>query len=119
MLLSVPDMVCTLLVYISLVLLPQGCSWEASFTYHADFDLYISLLQDQWKKIADLVESKKLFPLFDSAYQGFASGDLDHDAWAVRYFADRGFEMMGTQSFSKNFGLYSEIYRNKYYYTFK
>ncbi|MPC12375.1 Aspartate aminotransferase, cytoplasmic [Portunus trituberculatus] len=64
--------------------------------------------QDQWKKIADLIESRKLFPLFDSAYQGFASGDLDHDAWAVRYFADRGFEMMGTQSFSKNFGLYNE-----------
>ncbi|KAG7165210.1 Aspartate aminotransferase, cytoplasmic-like, partial [Homarus americanus] len=64
--------------------------------------------QDQWKKIADLVEEKKLFPLFDSAYQGFASGDLDNDAWAVRYFAERGFEMMGTQSFSKNFGLYNE-----------
>lgn len=66
-------------------------------------------MQDQWKKIADVVEQKKLFPLFDSAYQGFASGDLDNDAWSVRYFADRGFEMMGTQSFSKNFGLYSEF----------
>lgn len=55
------------------------------------------------------MEEKKLFPLFDSAYQGFASGDLDNDAWAVRYFAERGFEMMGTQSFSKNFGLYSKL----------
>lgn len=72
------------------------------------FHLMVVLFQDQWKQIADVCEQKKLFPLFDSAYQGFASGDLDADAWSVRYFADRGFEMMGTQSFSKNFGLYSE-----------
>ncbi|XP_047478353.1 aspartate aminotransferase, cytoplasmic-like [Penaeus chinensis] len=64
--------------------------------------------QDQWKKIADVMEERKLFPLFDSAYQGFASGDLDKDAWAVRLFAERGFEMIATQSFSKNFGLYNE-----------
>lgn len=67
-------------------------------------------MQEQWIKIADIMEEKKLFPLFDSAYQGFASGDLDNDAWAVRYFAERGFEMMGTQSFSKNFGLYSKLW---------
>ena len=45
---------------------------------------------------------------FDSAYQGFASGSLDKDAWAVRYFVSMGFEMFCAQSFSKNFGLYSE-----------
>ena len=64
--------------------------------------------QDQWKQIADVIEEKQLYPLFDTAYQGFASGDLDKDAWAVRYFASRGMEMLITQSFSKNFGLYSE-----------
>ena len=52
---------------------------------------------------------KKLFPFFDTAYQGFASGDLDKDAWSVRYFADeRNFELFCSQSFSKNFGLYNE-----------
>lgn len=45
---------------------------------------------------------------FDSAYQGFASGNLEKDAWAVRYFVSLGFEMFCAQSFSKNFGLYSE-----------
>lgn len=45
---------------------------------------------------------------FDSAYQGFASGDLDKDAWAIRYFVSEGFELFIAQSFSKNFGLYSE-----------
>ncbi|KAH8371319.1 hypothetical protein KR093_006887, partial [Drosophila rubida] len=63
---------------------------------------------EQWKQIADLVERKKLFPLFDSAYQGFASGSPDQDAWAIRYFVDRGFELFVCQSFAKNFGLYCE-----------
>jgi hypothetical protein len=29
------------------------------------------------------MEEKKLFPFFDCAYQGFASGDLDTDAWSA------------------------------------
>ncbi|EDV55816.2 probable aspartate aminotransferase, cytoplasmic [Drosophila erecta] len=64
--------------------------------------------QEQWIELADLLEKKKLFPLFDSAYQGFASGDPDRDAWAVRYFVQRGFELFTCQSFAKNFGLYCE-----------
>ncbi|XP_076045134.1 aspartate aminotransferase, cytoplasmic-like [Oratosquilla oratoria] len=64
--------------------------------------------QEQWKLIADAVEEKHHFPLFDCAYQGLASGDLEKDAWAVRYFAERGFEMIVTQSFAKNLGLYND-----------
>lgn len=63
---------------------------------------------DQWKQIADVIQEKKLFPYFDSAYQGFASGDLEKDAFAVRYFEQRGFEFVCSQSFAKNFGLYNE-----------
>lgn len=63
---------------------------------------------DEWKKIAEAIRAKKHFPLFDSAYQGFASGDLDKDAQAVRYFAAEGFELFVAQSFAKNFGLYGE-----------
>ncbi|KAJ3130871.1 Aspartate aminotransferase, cytoplasmic [Physocladia obscura] len=62
----------------------------------------------QWKKIAKIMKSKAHFPFFDCAYQGFASGDLDKDAWAVRYFVEQGFDLLCAQSFSKNFGLYSE-----------
>lgn len=41
--------------------------------------------------------------------QGFASGDPDVDAWAIRYFASRpGMELGVAQSFSKNMGLYGE-----------
>ncbi|XP_077992943.1 aspartate aminotransferase, cytoplasmic-like [Glandiceps talaboti] len=64
--------------------------------------------EEQWKRIADVMEAKNLFPFFDAAYQGFASGKLDKDAYAVRYFVTRGFELFCSQSFSKNFGLYNE-----------
>lgn len=53
-------------------------------------------------------QRRKLFAFFDSAYQGFASGNLEKDAWAVRYFVSMGVEMFCAQSFSKNFGLYSK-----------
>merc|ERR1712223_2376174 len=58
--------------------------------------------------MGDVIERKNLFPFFDCAYQGFASGSLDTDAWSVRYFVERGFELYCSQSFSKNFGLYNE-----------
>merc|ERR1711973_785498 len=64
--------------------------------------------QDDWKKLADVCEQKEHFPIFDTAYQGFASGSPENDAWSLRYFVDRGFEMMVCQSFAKNFGLYNE-----------
>ncbi|KAG0294052.1 Aspartate aminotransferase, cytoplasmic, partial [Dissophora globulifera] len=63
---------------------------------------------DQWRQIADVMEAKGHFTFFDCAYQGFASGSLDKDAYSVRYFVERGFELFVAQSFSKNFGLYSE-----------
>jgi hypothetical protein len=40
----------------------------------------------------------------EQAYQGFASGSLDDDAWAPRYFASRGIELLVAQSYSKNLG---------------
>ncbi|CAH0394397.1 unnamed protein product [Bemisia tabaci] len=63
---------------------------------------------EQWAKIASLMKKNRLFPFFDIAYQGLASGDMDKDAETVRYFVDQGFELMCAQSFSKNFGLYGE-----------
>jgi len=63
---------------------------------------------DQWKKVASVMAAKKQFPFFDCAYQGFASGDLAKDNWAIRYFIEQGFELVIAQSFAKNFGLYGE-----------
>mmetsp|Transcript_21153 Transcript_21153/g.42677 ORF Transcript_21153/g.42677 Transcript_21153/m.42677 type:complete len:417 (-) Transcript_21153:423-1673(-) len=63
---------------------------------------------EQWKKIAEVVQSNKLQPFFDNAYQGFASGDLDGDARSVRLFADLGLHPLVACSFAKNMGLYGE-----------
>jgi len=37
-----------------------------------------------------------------------ASGDVEEDAWPIRYFVSLGLELIVCQSFSKNFGLYNE-----------
>jgi aspartate/tyrosine/aromatic aminotransferase len=54
------------------------------------------------------MEKKKLIPFFDSAYQGFASGDILKDIEPVRYFASKGFSMFVAQSYAKNMGLYGQ-----------
>lgn len=43
----------------------------------------------------------------DTAYIGFASGDINCDSWPVREMVNQGLEFCIAQSFSKNFGLYS------------
>ena len=63
---------------------------------------------EQWDEIADLCMQKKILPFFDTAYQGFASGDLINDAYSVRMFARKGLELLASQSFAKNMGLYGE-----------
>lgn len=64
--------------------------------------------KEQWKQLSVLMKEKKHVVLFDSAYQGFASGDADEDAYAVRQFVQDGHCLMLAQSFAKNFGLYGE-----------
>jgi aspartate aminotransferase len=53
--------------------------------------------RDQWNAIADVMIEKGHFAFFDCAYQGFASGNLDEDAWSVREFARRGVPMLVCQ----------------------
>jgi len=64
--------------------------------------------QEQWKGIAEVMRAHKLFPFFDCAYQGFATGSLERDRYAMELFANLGFEMVIAQSFAKNFGMYGE-----------
>lgn len=42
------------------------------------------------------------------AYQGFASGSVDGDAFAPRHFVAEGHQIALCQSFAKNMGLYGE-----------
>eukprot|EP00568_Trieres_chinensis_P011127 CAMPEP_0183295306 /NCGR_PEP_ID=MMETSP0160_2-20130417/3313_1 /TAXON_ID=2839 ORGANISM="Odontella Sinensis, Strain Grunow 1884" /NCGR_SAMPLE_ID=MMETSP0160_2 /ASSEMBLY_ACC=CAM_ASM_000250 /LENGTH=467 /DNA_ID=CAMNT_0025456769 /DNA_START=62 /DNA_END=1463 /DNA_ORIENTATION=+ len=63
---------------------------------------------DQWKAISDLIKDRGHRVFFDSAYQGFASGDAEADAAALRLFVSEGHNVALAQSFAKNFGLYGE-----------
>eukprot|EP00758_Cryptobia_borreli_P005156 Tbor_TRINITY_DN4757_c0_g1::TRINITY_DN4757_c0_g1_i1::g.17086::m.17086/K14455/GOT2; aspartate aminotransferase, mitochondrial len=64
--------------------------------------------EEEWKEIAHVIAMRNLFPLVDMAYQGFASGDLDKDAFALRLLAEKVPAMVVCQSFAKNFGLYGQ-----------
>lgn len=64
--------------------------------------------RDTWKQISKICKEREHIILFDSAYQGFASGDPERDAWSFRYFIEDGHKPLICQSFSKNFGLYGE-----------
>ncbi|OJJ69688.1 hypothetical protein ASPBRDRAFT_131088 [Aspergillus brasiliensis CBS 101740] len=76
----------------------------------------VDLTREQWARVAEVTKRKKLHVVFDSAYQGFATGDVDGDAWSIRYFVEELIlngqpdhpGLCVAQSFSKNFGLYGE-----------
>ncbi|KAI9224536.1 pyridoxal phosphate-dependent transferase [Blastocladiella britannica] len=67
----------------------------------------------QWRAIRDAVDSNGHFAYFDMAYQGFASGNPEKDAFALRHFVSEGSlaaegRICLAQSFAKNIGLYGE-----------
>ncbi|KAJ2306997.1 aspartate transaminase aat1, partial [Coemansia sp. RSA 2705] len=56
-----------------------------------------------------VVEEGEHLAFFDMAYQGFATGDADRDAAALRAFVAGGkAPVVLSQSFAKNMGLYGE-----------
>jgi len=63
---------------------------------------------EQWKEMSAAIKARKLLPYFDMAYQGFASGSVDEDAFAVRQFLADGHKILLAQSYSKNMGLYGQ-----------
>lgn len=62
---------------------------------------------EQWEQIAAVLAERNLLPMIDFAYQGFGQG-LDEDAVGVRAVSQQCSELIVCNSFSKNFGLYSE-----------
>jgi aspartate aminotransferase len=67
----------------------------------------VDLNAAQWQAVAEVVAERKLLPLVDFAYQGFADG-LMEDALGLHTIAKSGVEMLVANSYSKNFGLYNE-----------
>lgn len=73
----------------------------------------MDLTPEQWDEVLELIQQKKLFPLIDMAYQGFASGSPYKDIGLIRRINELVVEgKISTyalcQSFAKNMGLYGE-----------
>ena len=62
---------------------------------------------EQWKAIAEVVSQQSLLPVLDFAYQGFGEG-IEEDTVGLRTVLSAVDEAIVCNSFSKNFGLYSE-----------
>ena len=62
---------------------------------------------EQWAVIADVLAERRVLPLLDFAYQGFADG-LTEDARGLLALLERVGTMLVASSFSKNFALYDE-----------
>jgi aromatic-amino-acid transaminase len=65
------------------------------------------LTPEQWDQVRNVAVKRRLVPLIDMAYQGFATS-LEADGAAVRAFAAAGIPVFVTTSFSKTFSLYGE-----------
>ncbi len=61
----------------------------------------------QWQEVAELSKRKRWIGFLDFAYQGFGDG-LEEDRTAIDVFAETGVQFCVANSFSKNFGLYTE-----------
>ena len=73
----------------------------------------MDLTSEQWDEVLQIVQDKKLFPLVDMAYQGFASGKPFEDIGMIRKLTQLANEnkipsFALCQSFAKNMGLYGE-----------
>jgi len=67
----------------------------------------VDLSPAQWQEVAAVISERKLLPLVDFAYQGFADG-LSEDALGLHTVVKTGVDMLISSSYSKNFGLYNE-----------
>ncbi len=61
---------------------------------------------EQWKELSRVCARKSHIVWFDSAYQGFASGNLLTDSESYKVFIRDGHQIILSQSFAKNMGLY-------------
>lgn len=81
----------------SIVLL-HGCCHNPS---GADID------PDGWRRLADVLRDRDLFPFIDLAYQGLGDG-VNEDAFGVRHLLETLPEALVAVSCSKNFAIYRE-----------
>jgi aromatic-amino-acid transaminase len=61
----------------------------------------------QWRAVIDVLQQRRLLPLFDIAYQGFGDG-LEEDGFALREMLKTDLDFLVCNSFSKNVALYGQ-----------
>ena len=64
--------------------------------------------EEEWRLLSKICKERQLFPILDSAYVGFVTGNVYADASPIRIFMDDGHSFVVTQSFSKNMAMYGE-----------
>ncbi len=80
------------------IVLLHGCCHNPS-----GFDL----TAEQWQEVAAIAQKQGWMPFIDFAYQGFGDG-LEEDRAGINAFANTKMNFCVANSFSKNFGLYTE-----------
>lgn len=65
------------------------------------------LTNKEWQELEVIIAKKKLLPFFDMAYLGFGD-EIDKDAYAPRYFLEKGHPFLLAFTGSKSFSLYGE-----------
>uniref|UniRef100_A0A8H7K9A5 Aminotransferase class I/classII large domain-containing protein n=1 Tax=Bionectria ochroleuca TaxID=29856 RepID=A0A8H7K9A5_BIOOC len=65
--------------------------------------------EEEWAEVGRIIKERSLFPIFNAAYLGLASGFVDKDAYAIRYFIDElKVETAVCASYDHSMGLYGE-----------
>jgi aromatic-amino-acid transaminase len=67
----------------------------------------VDLSAAQWAELIPVIQSRRLLPYLDIAYQGFGNG-IEEDAAAIRALAKAGVSFFCASSFSKSFSIYGE-----------
>jgi aspartate/tyrosine/aromatic aminotransferase len=85
---------------------PEGCLVILQVCAHNPTG--IDPIANEWDQLFESIEKKKHLIVFDLAYMGFASGNLEEDGSIVLEYARRRRKFFVCFSFSKIMGLYSE-----------
>jgi aspartate aminotransferase len=64
--------------------------------------------QEQWEQLASVFKEGGHLALFDAAYPGFASGNMEKDLHCLRLFVDLDIPVVLAATYGKCFGLYCE-----------